>query len=378
MNQKIKIVYMINSLKIGGPVNMLYNLIKYIDKEEFEITLITLSKCNDEMKKDFSNIECNIIEIKDINLFRKISNVKEIIRKINPDIIHSHGGLADLINGKMKGNFAKFSTVHCVPDEDFTMKKGKIIGNIKSNLFIYNMKKIANPIACSQTVSNKILNKRNIEIDYVRNGIDIEIDKTNQINITKKDFYIDDGKIVLIFCGYLSKRKNVRLLIEAFEKIERNDLVLMVIGDGSEYEELNNVVKNNKNIKMVGRVNNPYNYLKLGDYFISASLSEGLPLAVMEAMYSGLPAILSDIDSHNEIKKLAPKAIELFKNNDINELAILLQKLDKNNYTEKSRESSELIQNLLNAKCMSEQYEKKYRDTLISKRSFNDFNKEIR
>lgn len=360
MDNKVKIIYIINSLKRGGPVNMLYNLVKYIDKDKFEVIILSMSKCSLDKQKDFSDLRCNIIEIEKSNIIKMIKRINKIVGKIKPDIIHSHGGKADIVNTRIKGNYKRYTTVHCVPDEDFIMKEGKLIGKIKSNIFINNIKKIDKPIACSETVSKKILNNRNISIDYIRNGIDLKenINITNEIS--KEDLGIDINQIVLVFCGYLSKRKNVKFIIDAFEKSKRKDLSLLILGDGEEFKTIYERCKNNKNIFIVGRVDNPYRYLKCADYFISASISEGLPLAVMEGLSYGLPALLSDIESHQEIKKLSSDTIKLFSNNNVNSLINCLNELSKKEYIYKSENACKLINDTLNAERMCREYEEKY------------------
>lgn len=46
-----------------------------------------------------------------------------------------------------------------------------------------------------------------------------------------------------------------------------------------------------------------YRLLKQSNVYISSSTLEGLPVSVLEAMYSGLPCILSDIPQHREVAK---------------------------------------------------------------------------
>lgn len=55
---KRKIVFIINSLKNGGPVNMLYTLIKHVDANKFDMYVIALSKLQQKidslgLKEDF-------------------------------------------------------------------------------------------------------------------------------------------------------------------------------------------------------------------------------------------------------------------------------------------------------------------------------------
>ncbi|KPU43714.1 putative glycosyltransferase EpsF [Oxobacter pfennigii] len=360
MKEKIKILYMIHSLKKGGPVNMLYNLVKFLDKRKFDITLLALEVCSEKNKKDFSDVECKIIELKKSNILSILKQVKELLEKILPDIVHSHGGIADIINSKVDGLHKTFSTVHCVPHEDFVMKDGEFIGSVKALIYNYFMKKLDYPIACSETVAKKIEYKTNYKIDYIRNGIDF---KNN--NIQTKIFFreyhgIDKDKTIFVFCGYLSKRKNVSLILEAFKVIQRTDIVFLILGDGPEYEQLKRDAQIDNRVIMIGRVSNAFEYLPYCDYFISASLSEGLPLAVLEGMSCGLPAILSDIDSHREVANLSEDSVILFKNNDCDSLVKCISEINKNDYDKKSNAASTLISQVLNSRIMAGEYEKRY------------------
>lgn len=102
------------------------------------------------------------------------------------------------------------------------------------------------------------------------------------------------------------ERKNASYLINAIKKYQEK-IFLLLIGDGKELEDLKKLAGNDSRIKFIGRVPSPIKYLRISDYFVSASLSEGLPLAVMEGMGCGLPAILSNIDSHFEMKNVVKK-----------------------------------------------------------------------
>ena len=89
-------------------------------------------------------------------------------------------------------------------------------------------------------------------------------------------------------------------------------------------EDLKKLAGNDSRIKFIGRVPSPIKYLRISDYFVSASLSEGLPLAVMEGMGCGLPAILSNIDSHFEMKKCCEEAVQIFYLEDYEKMIAIL------------------------------------------------------
>lgn len=353
MKKRIKILYLIQSLKIGGPVNMLYSLAKNIDKTKFEIKIVALKKCNSESRKNFEKTDFDIYELENKK------KLKNIVENFNPDIIHSHGGNADYICKKYSKRCVTFSTIHCVPEEDFVLKKGKIVGKIKAKIFYYNLNKIKMPIACSKTVSMHIYNNTNTKYSYVQNGIEL-IENNSKDGIGKTH-----NKIILVFCGYLSKRKNTKFLIEAIKKVKREDIELLILGDGECFEELKKLSFSDSRIKLVGKVKNVIQYLMESDYFISASLSEGLPLAVMEGLAVKLPAILSEIDSHKELKDIEDSAIKLFDLNEIDSLCNIINNLNKTNYLKESKDAYNIVNKHLNAQNMAKKYERLYVENVI-------------
>ena len=69
-----KVLYLINSLKNGGPVNMLYSLCKYLDNTQYKIYVMALKKC-DINARDFSNLNCELI-------IKHSKRLKELVRTL--------------------------------------------------------------------------------------------------------------------------------------------------------------------------------------------------------------------------------------------------------------------------------------------------------
>jgi glycosyltransferase involved in cell wall biosynthesis len=88
------------------------------------------------------------------------------------------------------------------------------------------------------------------------------------------------------------------------------------------FEECKKIAQN-ANIVFLGKKTNIVEYLKVADYFISASSSEGLPNSVLEAYMTGLPCILSDIPQHREIFQQNGQAV-FFKTKNYNDLLNVL------------------------------------------------------
>lgn len=78
-------------------------------------------------------------------------------------------------------------------------------------------------------------------------------------------------------------------------------ITLVILGKGPEAAMLRAMEPDTGKLVMPGQVENVADYLKASDVFISASLGEGLPNTVLEALACGLPPLLSDIPPHREI-----------------------------------------------------------------------------
>ncbi len=106
-------------------------------------------------------------------------------------------------------------------------------------------------------------------------------------------------KFTYLFVGRLEEVKNVNLLIEAFEELqkEEKDIALLIVGDGSLKNSLEQYVNDHhvENVIFAGYVVFPdiIKYYKVSDAFVLPSTYEPWGLVVNEAMIMGLPVIAS-------------------------------------------------------------------------------------
>lgn len=119
---------------------------------------------------------------------------------------------------------------------------------------------------------------------------------------------IDNNKFLISFVGRLDSSKDPELLIDVLEKLIllRTDFVLLLIGDGVLREKLEKRVQLNnisQHIKFLGYKNSDEvaDILKISDAFVMTSAYEGMPIALIEAMSCGLPAVSTDV---GEVRRL--------------------------------------------------------------------------
>jgi glycosyltransferase involved in cell wall biosynthesis len=135
------------------------------------------------------------------------------------------------------------------------------------------------------------------------NCIDLDLfrkDRSWAMDLRKKYNIAPEAK-VLIFVGRLSREKNLIFSLVALAEVlkKRKDVIFLFVGSGYQMEELKKVANDlgvTGNVRFTGFI--PHEkvapYYSASDIFVMSSLSEIMPLTVLEAMACGLPAVVLD------------------------------------------------------------------------------------
>lgn len=364
---KINIAYIISYVSNDGPPNILFNIVKYLPKNKYNIFLFIIDKKNkykDNIR--FKELGVNFIYLnlsKYKIFFYDIKKLEKIIKEKNIQIIHSHCLASTILISRLK-NCTKVSTIHCNFREDFKMINGNIKGKIMEKLYLNALRKINLNICCSESIKNQILNYSNLSMDYIRNGVDIEKFEIDGSKIElRKKLNLELNCRYFIVVGYFIQRKDPYFIAKNFTNLNLKEAKLILLGTSKENKTIENKIKalENKNIIMPGKVSNVNEYLNACDYFISSALYEGLPNAVLEACCAKLPILLSNIEPHKEILNLSQGAGFLYELKNEQDFNRKLMKLNSSDYQKFSAASFKIVKEVLNAKKMAQEYEKKYK-----------------
>lgn len=139
-------------------------------------------------------------------------------------------------------------------------------------------------------------------------GVGIDLDKFQKKEPTRQEIRnklgIPDGKIILMSVGELSKRKNHMVVVEALAWLKEYDILYVICGDGPLKARLRVKAEElgvRDRLKLLGFRKDIAELHKAADIFAFPSLQEGLPVAVMEAMASGLPVVASKIRGNEDL-----------------------------------------------------------------------------
>jgi 1,2-diacylglycerol 3-alpha-glucosyltransferase len=135
------------------------------------------------------------------------------------------------------------------------------------------------------------------DIKVIPNGVDLSPFQSAGPGRARSEVGLPDGAVVLMYLGRLGPEKNITFLMRAFSGVASAcpEAVLALVGGGPEADNLRDQAERAglaDRVKLLGAVDYTLvpEYLKLADVFVTASVSEGHPLSLIEAMASGLPA----------------------------------------------------------------------------------------
>ncbi len=363
MSKKIKVLHLLPNLSGGGAEKICRQILLGLNKEKFEACLLLFkdnnSSLNEKEKIKLKKKNIKIISLKKRYLFDPLNffSIVKNLKKIKPNIIHSHLG------GDIYGPLASFfvnKKIKIISTEHNINKSEKKVTRILKR---FTSKKIDKVCAVSLAVKNDAMSRYDIDkkkIELVYNGVDVNYFRINKSNGNNE-------KIIIGSMGRLSRQKGHEILINAFSKINNDNLNLEIAGQGHLKKQLqtqiNNLKLNNK-VNLVGQVNNR-EWLSKIDIFVMPSLWEGLGLAVLEAAACQKPIVASSVDGIIEI--LTKDNSFLYKKNDSNELAQKLDYLIKNLNTfaveEKINNAYVLVKNKFSLNSMIKKYQNIYENT---------------
>ena len=311
-HRPLRIVHVIARMNVGGPAILISELIKGLNKDEFESYLIT-GFCEDnevdylvanELKFNETRIKGFGRSISILADLKSIFLIMSTLRKIKPDVIHTHTAKAGVI-GRLTALIAapKAKRVHTFHGHllhgYFSKWKTKVVIFIEKMLAY-----ITNTIL---TVGNKVkddlLNAgigKETKMKVTFPGLLVE-SSTNPLEI-RKSLNLSKDEIILIFVGRLTHIKRPDRLINAFRMASNSTLnmTLLVVGDG-ELKSDCEVQSVGLNIRFLGWRTDVYDLMKASDIAILTSDNEGMPITLIEAAHLGLPTISTDVGSVSDV-----------------------------------------------------------------------------
>lgn len=298
-----KVFFIVPSLLKGGAERVVSILSKELSKYYQIYVIIYHYPVEYEIEENLINLNTpsGSFGKKIFNIFYRVVKLKRLIKEISPDFIVSvMGNLPPILS---------FQPVilRIESNPDFFPWYEKLF--LKTVYKLPNVKKI---ITCSSGMEKKLAKDFHLKnLKNIYNPIDFNL-VDHQV-LGPKPLHFD----YILAVGRLNKLKGFDILIESFAQSALSKTIkLVILGEGAEKINLEGLILRlnlKSQVLLLGKVNNPFIYMKHAKYFILSSRSEGFVNVLLEALACEIPVIatncetgIAEVIKHEENGLLVP------------------------------------------------------------------------
>lgn len=348
------------------------DLIKNLDSEKYNNFIICLDELGpfgETLKKEGYNIVA--FNKGDGYKLRILLSLIKYLRNNNIKIVHTNNPSPHFWGG-LAATFAGIkSRIHTKHGRNFVTVKRKVMINRFSALF---SKKIISVSKDSAMLTKKIERVPQKKIKVILNGVDTTVFVNSGKNESLlESFGIEKGKFVIGSISRFSVDKDYETLIKAFNEIQRSNsnVHLLLVGDGETKAEM---VKLAESLKLMDKITfsgfrtDILDLLNSMDVFVLSTHTEGISIALLEAMSTERPVVATNVGGNGEIVQDNDNGF-LVEENDVNGLAQAISKIvdDKEIRTRLAHSARETVEKKFSLRNTVAQYEEIYSKCLMHK-----------
>lgn len=305
-----KILFLIHDLGGGGAEKVLVNLANHLNKDLFDVTIISLFDVGINKHRIASHVHyksCFRTMIPGNSHLMKLLSPVQLHRWLikehyDIEIAYLEGPSARVISGCKSRTTKTVSWIHV---EQFTEQVAS---------FAFRGKKEAEScyarfdrhVFVAETVKKDFLSlfPQNHPCDVIYNTLESELIVKKSKEPAEK--IVDDGAFRLIAIGTLKASKGFERLLKIMFRLIREgySLHLYLLGTGPLKEKLETYIYKNDMedvVSFLGYDENPYKYLSKCDLFVCSSYAEGFSTAATEALIVGTPVCTVEVSGMKEM-----------------------------------------------------------------------------
>lgn len=315
---EMRVAFLVSTLRRTGPVSQLLELVTRLDPDRFEPVVVTLSpEPRDTRWADFATQGAQMVSLglsraQGLTIGKK--RLQHTLGRLGVQLVHTQGLRPDALMCRTQPLLPHVSTVRNFAYEDYRMLFGVARGHILASMHVAALRRTQCPVACSHHLAYRY-QQLGIHMRVVPNGVNTEYYCPQPQEEVRRQLGIAQRARVFVYLGSFTRRKAVDRIIFAFRQLKTagTPTLLLLVGDGPERPKLEALTEGDSRVCFVGHTDLPEQYLRAADWMVSASVSEGLPNAVLESLACGTPVLLSSIGAHQEIASRAEEACRLFQ-----------------------------------------------------------------
>lgn len=308
--EKIRLLFILPWFKVGGADKFNLDLISRLDKNKFDITIVTTETSDYVWRQKFEKYA----EVFDLTSFLHRKDwpafIHYIIKSRNIDIVmQSNSYFGFYAIPWLKSEFPEVVFTDYLHSENWSWRNGEYP---RDSTAIDGF--LDRTYTCTKVLRESMKNNMGRTIDNVKTvyiGVDEEEFDSEKINISDNEDLEKQkdklkGKKSILFLCRISEEKRPIFMLRVFKKLIETDkdLVLMVVGDGPVLREMKDTAQKEgiyEKIIFFGMQNNVKPFYKAADVSVICSLVEGLTITTYESLAMGTPVVTADVGGQKEL-----------------------------------------------------------------------------
>lgn len=294
----IHVLWLIKGLGPGGAEHLLLSTARGADSERFSFSVAYLLDWKTALVAplEAAGVDTHCLGVNDARDLRWILRLRSFLRTGDYDVVHVHSPLVAavlrLVMLTLRNRPPVVSTEH---------NSWASYGRSTRLLNRLTFRLDAAHIAVSEQVIHSIPAGLRPRTEVIVHGVDLAAitDARLEREAVRAEFQLRPDQIVICTVANLRWQKGYPDLFAAAKQVidEGHDVVFLAVGQGpleAELKERHAQLGLGDRFRMLGYRSDAIRVLVASDIFALASLHEGYPIAVMEAMVAGLPIVSTD------------------------------------------------------------------------------------
>ncbi len=303
----MKIAHVLGSLGMGGAERVALDLATAQRAKGHEVLVISLSgdPGGGPLAGAFAEAEIPVVVIaKKPGLdWRLPRNVARVLHRLAVDVVHTHN-TPPLVYAAAAARLSGHVVVHTKHGEGHLVSRmGRILRRFGSP-FVHSFVAVSKKTAEHAREQWAYPFPNSIRI--ITNGIRLDVHRPDSQarQAVRRELGISENAWVVGTVGRCDTNKNQAALIVALEANLGEKLQLVIVGDGDQMTALQDARARSAHpdaIHILGRRNDAHRIIAALDAFALPSLSEGLPLVILEAMATQVPVVSTDVGGISKV-----------------------------------------------------------------------------
>ena len=302
-----RILHVVLSMVVGGAERLVYDMVRYpafAEQRPVVCCLDAVGELGEKLLQEGYQVYCKGRR-PGLDL-EMITWLRDIIRQEKADVVHAHqysplfyAAPAAFLAGRVKLVYTEHGRFY--PDRK-SWKRSLI--NPLLALGVDHLVSISNCTARAMATNDKFPRNR---IKVIHNGVDVSrMNPTIDLAAKRRELGLGETCRIIGTAARLNEIKNMPMMLRVLQLVlkEVPDCCLLIAGQGEQLGALQTLASElgiADKVRFVGlRFDLPEIY-RLFDVFLLTSFSEGISVTLLEAMASGVSAVVTDVGGNGEV-----------------------------------------------------------------------------